>query len=200
MYPRYQPFFVGLSGEVRATPGREVVESSFDISSEIRRGDTILLGDNYFRVDCRISGGKSNQPERAKAPLSVSSLESHDLRGKNKYYLDFTDKTIPLDREFDGAEAFSGRALKHGCTNDIRDLWMRSLETVQPLLSDQNRLQDELIRLKLLTRPGSEIATKSKGGGELKQKRMKKTERNGRFNRQTNTHLLGTELGSVLKR
>lgn len=200
LYPRYQPFFVGLSGEARVVPGKEIVEISSDITGEIRRGDAVLLGDNYFRVDCRISGGRSNQPERAKAPLSVSSIESHDLRGKNKYYLDFTDKTLPLDREFDGTEAFSGRALKHGCTNDIRDLWIHSFETAQPFLTDQTRLQDELIRLKLLTRPGSDIATKSKGSGEPKQKRMKKAERQNRFNRQTNTHLIGTELGGVLKR
>jgi hypothetical protein len=201
LYPRQQPFFVNLSGEIRALPGKEEVETSIDLTSEIRRGDAILVGENYFRVDCRISGGRANQPERARAPLSVSSLTTHDLRGKNVYYLDFTDKCIPLDREFDGMEPFTGKALKHGCTNDIRDLWKKSQEVAFPLLSDQVRLQDELIRLKLLTRPGSEIATKSKiGDGEPKQKRMKTTQKQSRFNRQTNTHLIGTELGAVLKR
>ena len=63
-------------------------------------------------------------------------------------------------------------------------------------------LESELMRLKLLTRPGSAPVTKMPRG-EIKQKRIKKgtSQSKGwsKFSRPSNTHLLGTELGKVLK-
>ena len=117
----------------------------------------------------------------------------------------FDDSTIPLDGEYDEDE-YHGKACKHGCSNDIRELWSRTAEDLNPFKKEFDRfdviLENELIRLKLLTRPGSAPVTRLPKGG-VKQKRLKKsTGQSGgwsKFSRPSNTHLLGTELGKVLK-
>ena len=143
---------------VTAVPGSDYAACSMDITKEIRRGDAVLICESWFRVDCRIEGSRSNQPERAKPPLTVSSVESHDVKGRNIYCKKFDESTIPLDGDFDGIETFTGKALKHGCSNDLRDMWKRTAEQLQPFMSETGKfdaaLENELIRLKLLTRPG----------------------------------------------
>ena len=193
-----------LSGEVTAIPGKDSIDCSVNIMNEIRRGDVILVGDSFFRVDCRIEGsGKSNQPERAKPPLSVSSTEDHDPKGRNTYLKPFSLNVLPLDGDYDGSHTITCKALKHGCTNDIRQIWNATNEELSNLRADPYRfdssLQDELIRLKLLTRPGSDLSkTQFKGDAQVKQKRIK-VQKQRKWTRVSNTHLIGTELGSILK-
>ena len=203
LYPRGIPFFVELSGSVKAVPGDDTITCSENNGEEIRRGDVILIGGSGFRVDCCIEG-RSSQPARAKPPLSVSSLVDHDQRGLNKYLKKFTENIIPLDGDYDGDEAFVGTALKHGCTNDLRALWGKTASEMETLgLSTDRRqfeinLEDKLIKLGLLTRSGSAIATKAKTVIQEKQKRLK-SKKTYTFHRQSNTHLDGTSLGLALK-
>ena len=153
-----------------AEHGEDFVKCSLDNTLEVRRGDALLVGDCWFRVDCRIEGSRSNQPERAKPPLTVSSVESHDRKGRNVYCKKFDGSVIPLDGDFDGnyddgnsdSTSFIGKAFKHGCSNDIRDLWHTTAEKVEPFKSENVKfdtaLENELIRLKLLTRPGISLS------------------------------------------
>ena len=43
LFPRGQPFYTELSGTITAVPGSNLVKTSLDLTSEIRRGDAIRL-------------------------------------------------------------------------------------------------------------------------------------------------------------
>ena len=110
-----------------------------------------------------------------------------------------------MDGDYDGDEPFVGKGLKHGCTNDIREMWHNTAtECTIPLgpytdnLQFERNLEAELIRLGLLTRPGSALTTKAKGQQSNKQKRMK-VKKPHKWTRESNTHLEGTALGQELK-
>ena len=205
LYPRGPLFLTELSGTVQAKQGVDELKTDLDVTNEIRRGDAILVKESWFRIDCHIEGSRSNQPERAKPPLTVSSTASHDPRGRNVYKKVINESTIPLDGEYDG-DQFHGKAYKHGCSNDLRELWNKTKEDLEPFKKELDRfdivMENELIRLKLLTRPGSTSVPKAPRG-ELKHKRIKKSSGQSKgwskFSRPSNTHLLGTELGKVLK-
>jgi len=68
---------------------------------QIRRGEAIWIGGQWFRISSAIKEGSlSDQPSRAQAPLSVTSKQ--DLSQRNAvdgYYRDFTDNKIPLDHK-----------------------------------------------------------------------------------------------------
>lgn len=77
-----------------------VVETDVDSRSQIRRGEAIQVGGQWFRVSSAVREGPlSEQPARAQAPLSVVSLT--DLSKRNElvdgYIRPFTNKLLPLD-------------------------------------------------------------------------------------------------------
>jgi hypothetical protein len=77
-----------------------IVETDVDPRTQIRRGEAVCVGGQWFRVSSAVREGVplSEQPARAQAPLSVVSLT--DLSKKNEsdgYIRPFTSKQIPLD-------------------------------------------------------------------------------------------------------
>jgi hypothetical protein len=76
------------------------VETDVDPRKQIRRGEAIQIGGQWFRVSSAVRAGVplSEQPARAQAPLSVVSLA--DLSKRNEldgYIRPFTVKHIPVD-------------------------------------------------------------------------------------------------------
>lgn len=75
------------------------VETDVDPTNQIRRGEAVQVGGQWFRVSSAVKDGPlSEQPARAQAPLSVVSYE--DLSKRNEvdgYIRPFTAKLIPLD-------------------------------------------------------------------------------------------------------
>jgi hypothetical protein len=71
------------------------IETDMDPTTQIRRGEAIQVGGQWFRVSSAVKEGPlSEQPAKAQAPLSVAFNE--DL--SNPVYLrEFKAKTIPLD-------------------------------------------------------------------------------------------------------
>jgi hypothetical protein len=76
------------------------VETDADPLGQIRRGEAVQVGGQWFRVSSAVRDGVplSEQPARAQAPLSVVSLT--DLSKRNEvdgYVRSFSSKVIPLD-------------------------------------------------------------------------------------------------------
>lgn len=76
-----------------------IVETDIDPRSQIRRGEAVQVGGQWFRVSSAVKEGPLiEQPARAQAPLSVVSLT--DLSKRNEadgYIRPFTTKQLPLD-------------------------------------------------------------------------------------------------------
>ncbi len=62
-----------FTGTVTATPGQQLVKTSTDFRTEIRRGEAIQVGEYWYRVGSAIgSGAAGEQIQRAAAPTSVT--------------------------------------------------------------------------------------------------------------------------------
>jgi TFA2 Winged helix domain 2 len=84
----------GLSSNGRV-PVVYSVETDMDPLTQIRRGEAIQVGGQWFRVSSAIKDGPlSEQPAKAQAPLSVAFNE--DLSNP-VYFREFKTKSIPLD-------------------------------------------------------------------------------------------------------
>ena len=221
LYPRGKPFLTPLSGTVKATPGMDTVSTSTDIREEIRRGDAIMINNQWLRVDCAIqTNGK--QPERGRPPQSVTSWEERSIRDTQwgSHMKQFTERQLPLDGDFihsgDGAidlsivknedgttnsGIYDGTAYKYGVTNDISRIWR---DTARPLKlqglnhKDGNaRLEEELMKHGLVSQAGASEQSKAQVIVKDKQKRAKPRPRRSNA-KLTNKHLAGTEVGAIL--
>lgn len=86
LYPRIRPFFTRLSGQVTAIPNLSSIQTTDDLRNEIRRGEAICVGNEWFRVSSNVREAL----ERAKAPLSVTS--SKELSDRNVYLQAFNEQ------------------------------------------------------------------------------------------------------------
>lgn len=220
MFPRGRPFISKLSGDVTITLNSDVAVTSTDLRHEIRRGDAIEVGGVWYRV----SGLLVNN--RNRAPPSVSS--THDINTTHEFALKYTETSLPLSnpvaelppassivKSENGSSTSTSSATntatvasyKHGCSNDIRDRWVKSVDDIRikEIVKDDRRLEDELLKLGLIKKDGvfSGLASGNQkrrldDDNANKQKRPRKVNSN-KFNRITNVHLIGSTIGKILK-
>jgi hypothetical protein len=90
---------VPVKKESMILPPCYLVEADVDPRSQIRRGEAVQVGGQWFRVSSAVKEGPlSDQPARAQAPLSVVSLA--DLSKRNEvdgYIRPLSSKIVPLD-------------------------------------------------------------------------------------------------------
>lgn len=197
LFPRGPKFLTPLSGTVTAYPMSHLIRTSEDLRNEIRRGDAIYVGENWYRVASAISSTKSNQPERAKAPLSVTSTT--ELSERNVYIDEFSSEILPLDGDYDGTEVFTGVAFKYGCTNDIRAQWHETAALLRPFKSEKD-LQEEMLKLNLISQASLANNAQKKTVKTTDTKKSKPRKRIKRkFARITNMHLEGSDLSYQLE-
>jgi TFA2 Winged helix domain 2 len=77
------------------------VDTDIDPTKQIRRGEAVCVGGQWFRVSSAVRPGASleDQPSRAQAPLTVTSMT--DLSKKNLvdgYVRPFNEKNISIDK------------------------------------------------------------------------------------------------------
>ncbi|ETV93626.1 hypothetical protein H310_12409 [Aphanomyces invadans] len=219
-YPRGAQFLVELSGTGLVEHGCYMVATKEDITNEVRRGDAVKVGDHWFRVSAAPkTGGGSSQPQMFMAGMaskSVSSVRDLNLSAtkKTRYHLNFDAGHLPLDTAYPDprgnvsmlqrwdAAPKPGRGLtvpllKHGCTNDVRQLWR---DTLRDWPADRLSLERKLLQCGLMTRDMHEAnlhrskMRKVHGKGNKKVMRQRKQ----RDIKITNTHLVGTALGEAL--
>ncbi|KAG9400780.1 hypothetical protein AC1031_010218 [Aphanomyces cochlioides] len=219
-FPRGELFLSELSGVAVVELGSYIAATKEDITTEIRRGDAVKVGDHWFRVSAAPKAGGSSQPPifmagmtTSKSVSSVRDLNVDDTKKKPRYMLNFDSGHLPLDTAYPDARGNimmhqkwdtapkMGRGppvkmLKHGCTNDVRQLWR---DTLTGWPSDRVALERAMLHCGLMTRDMHEASmNRSKmrkvGKGNKKVPRQRKQ----RDIKITNTHLVGTALGEAL--
>jgi len=204
LYPRGKAFLTGLSGQITAIPARQSVTTTITAKDEIRRGEAIRIGHEWYRVSCAVgSGNTSEQTQRSTAPPSVTL--DKDLSEKNNYYLRFTENEIPLDGDFVEKEVYTGIAYKHGCTNDVKEYWKHTLEEYKGFIGHDYALKEELYKHQLISnymltqhdqnmkKKVYKSTDKKRGLRKPKPSSMKTTGYG------VNAHLHGTDIGRILQ-
>jgi hypothetical protein len=90
-------------------PDVHCLETDIDPQTQIRRGEAVQIGGQWFRLSSAVKEGPlKDQPARASAPLSVVSLTDLSKRNEQDGYIrPFNDKILPCDA------ALSSVALEH---------------------------------------------------------------------------------------
>lgn len=83
---------------------------------------------------------------------------------------------------------------KHGCTNDIRELWQN---TMRNFPADRNEFYKKLVQAGLTTQSKVD-ASRRQSKRRLKEDKKKTRTRKQRDIKISNQHLIGTELGEIL--
>ena len=254
LYPRGTPFLVQLSGDVTATAGQEVLRCTTDLTAEVRRGDAVRIGSHnwdWYRVSCHGASG----PEllRQKAPCSVTSDRDIDTQGRNTYRYAFNTTSMPLDGDYDPANALeminratndgsmdpalhgtasvssmsqgssssSGnnhldvtsittKAYRHGVTNDIRELWTLSADSLQSFKNADDaaalHLREVLARHNLISKLDVRNSMSHTGQSGRTNKNKKVTTEEKKRKRKVvakvsgfNSHLKGSVLEAALR-
>lgn len=112
LFPRGEAFLVELDGivclklkdekKINDDPKKKIclVATDVDPRKQVRRGEAICVGGEWFRVSSAVKEGVplSEQPVRAQAPLSVVSLLELSKRNEQDGYIrPLSNQTIPLD-------------------------------------------------------------------------------------------------------
>jgi hypothetical protein len=101
--PKSNPQQAGVKPLINSVQKRiYVVDVDIDPRTQIRRGEAIQIGGQWFRVSSAIKEGTlQDQPTRAQAPLSVvmlSDLIQHKRNESEGYIRPFSEKKLPVDR------------------------------------------------------------------------------------------------------
>jgi hypothetical protein len=222
MFPRGPCFLAQLSCPVHVDPGASrVYTNGRDVTAELRRGDALVLDGGTYRVAYETKGTKNPDV------LSVSSTK--DLSARARWATDFDDPAggVPLNEGFDpekggekatvcreaAAAAASGSgpkggagikmaAHKHGCSNDIRQMWKA---TVAGWPADERQLNKEMLRNGLMTQEqymaiANPVNKRHLKGNASLNKVKKRRYRKKKVKISTNSHLHGTEVGREIER
>ncbi|TDH65001.1 uncharacterized protein CCR75_009307 [Bremia lactucae] len=224
-YSRGTPFLVDLSGVATVEAGSYLAHTSQDVTDEIRRGDAFRLGDNWFRVSAAVkinfalvvalmqsSSTTRPAPFAGMTTKSVSSTRDPNVSKKMKFMFKFDKDHLPLDVPFPDAKrrniASSDRwdllpkrgpkfpMVKHGCSNDIRQLWR---DTLRMWPSDRAEFEKKLIQAGLTTQAKVD-ANRRQMKRRMKDDKKKNRPRKQRDIKITNHHLIGTKLGEILSK
>lgn len=211
-YSRGPAFLVDLSGVATVEAGSYLAHSSEDITDEIRRGDAFRVGDDWFRVSAAVKSSSATRPApfAGLATKSVSSTRDLNVSKKIKFMFKFDKDHLPLDVPFPDAKrrniASNDRwdllpkrgpkfqMVKHGCSNDIRQLWR---DTMRTWPSDRADFEKKLVQAGLTTQAKVD-ANRRQMKRRLKEDKKKNRPRKQRDIKITNHHLIGTKLGEIL--
>lgn len=156
------------------------------VTSGARGGGGVVLPGGRKRPTAmvkRVDGGSSN-PDDKSASASGADAAKRSIEAKQAA----SDHSL-----------FYTHAVRHGCTKDVREMWLQTRELIPTSEVD---LHKALIENKLIE-PGEKmtrqrIKQKSNVDNDGKPKKRRYYERKNM--RRTNTHLDGTEIGAMLAR
>ena len=211
LFPRREKYLVQLQATVSADQNEaeiSVVGTSVSCVDDVRRGDAVLIGEEWCRVGSRVHR-KGSQPRRAQRPPSVTSTS--EMHSQNVYCDVFDEDQMPIHPPLD--EPVSAEPLyRHGVSNDVRALWLKTGKDVPPDHADLRLKLEELATGKQTkatasnTKRPRETRWQGAAAAKLKAEKQKASTKrrrllqNPRLLRLTNTHLKGTEIGDALMR
>jgi hypothetical protein len=206
LFPRGTPYYSQLSGTITASRGQQNIMTTENLTSEVRRGEAIKVGPYWYRLSCAVgSGSEREQTQRSTAPLSVTL--DKEMSESNVYCSPFNANTLPLDGDFDNGQnngsAFKGVALKHGCTNDIKDIWRKTYEKTKSFVTDDTLLRQELVKHGLMRQLNASLDRKKKPEKKEKEKKKRQIRKPRDSQRDNNNlginaHLRGTAVEKIL--
>ena len=117
------------------------------------------------------------------------------MHSANDYADPYDAESVPIAPVIAGAPPVATLSLaKHGCTNDVRALW---LESAAETPTDRALLERKLTEAQLQgARTGGQHRKRARHQSDDKKKRRRAATK---FERLTNTHLRGTPIGEVLQ-
>ncbi|OQS07876.1 hypothetical protein THRCLA_00131 [Thraustotheca clavata] len=221
-YSRRFSFLTEVCAKATVEYGSYMTTVDCNTTEELRRGDCIRVGDHWFRVsnaDKKAGIGNPPQPfttiNATTQSKSVSSIADLNIESKSKlkYILPFDTHHVPLDMPFPdhrqvhihhtkwdvapklGKGSGVVPIVKHGCTNDIRELWKKSKDSSWPM--DPAQLEVKLVQSGLSTQANVD-AHRARRKMFVKNKVKTPRVRKQREIKITNTHLRDTALGKIL--
>jgi hypothetical protein len=207
LFARGPRFCVKLSGHVSAEPGDWAVQTSCDVTNEVRRGDLVEIEGEIFRVS---TTAKGDDAKKTRCPDTVSSTRGFTQSLKESDFVHaFTRDQLPLDRPWSGGAGGAGGAglvrgvvYKDGCTNDIRALWKAEGESMAVVTMSYEGVVKELEDANQSTGRSRRVAAnkRPRGGGKKGAKGAGKRQRRQRVRtHDTNKHLKGTKYEAGMK-
>jgi hypothetical protein len=198
LFPRGDIFLAELSlkdivlvepGDIEVITEGKVMTGA-DLTMEVRRGDALQIGTKEsvsglsnpartLRVSTLSSKTQDKDQNILPASSEYSASSNKDLPGHSraKYVQDeFSNDTIPLHKvQGLNYPGLKGTLYKHGCTNDIRELWKK---TIIDWPEDRVALQRAMLKAKLVTtaeikahtRPINKRSKKAGNSGKRKRK------------------------------
>ena len=205
LYRRNDAYYVPLPGTAEVPPHGRSLITTHDLTSEVRRGDLILIQSAGTLDPYRVLGVERERAKKKYLPKCVDSLRRLPSRYSasswptakkdltkiaiecEKTLLPFDARYVPIDPPFRGEEGLKNAKLfKLGATNDFRDLW-RSVckEESFEYPTHADKLDSFLQKHKLVQGDLSSSSTRVSGS------RQKRSKRRRRFmgNRTTNAHM-----------
>jgi len=212
IFPRGESFLVPLSGTFNVPENKSVLESSQDVTMEVRRGDAFVIGedavdgfldDDVAKIQSRCvrvsnepfssSGGSSisdvfESIRRTGTPYSRSSSKEAPVPKEGDYFEVFGDSKVPFAPRLDKLHAMNGiKVFKHGCTNDVKKIWKNVTKRYRFRAEDKASLDRLLLDNNLST---TEDLEKAAQATRVNRAPLKKRRRVGNRRRNlTNAHL-----------
>jgi hypothetical protein len=187
-------------GELRNVTGGpcSVLLSSF--ASE--KNPLLLAGAFAKSVTSGARGGGAVMPGGRKRPTAMAKRNDGASSSNDKSSANSTDtvkRSMEAKQAASDPSLFYSHAIRHGCTKDVREMWLQTRELIPTSEVD---LHKALLENKLIE-PGEKMARprmkrKANVDNDGKPKKRRYYERKNM--RMTNTHLDGTEIGAMLAR
>ncbi|CAM9708568.1 unnamed protein product [Pylaiella littoralis] len=230
LYPRGDVFLTELPGKVRIKPGSECALTVEDMNQHIRRGEAVRISGQWFRVSSETVG---SQTLRTAAPLSVTMTADLLVRKTDVYAEELGAPEaegedgsatigrvpqssprggkgeprypLPINRAFEGEEEFEGRAVRHGCSKSLRELWKETRAIVPEDPADLHQL---MFKKNLTSSKDTSAFKKPKrkvddGTAKRERRRLqrqaKRQKKARTYKTITNTHLENTLVGRLLE-
>ncbi|KAF1774844.1 Winged helix-turn-helix DNA-binding domain [Phytophthora cactorum] len=188
----------------------EITGSESPLLSRFALSYHVLVRILYTQSNCALLEHNSPCTLCWDGDKECSSTRDPNVSKKIKYMFKFDKDHLPLDVPFPDAKrrnvASSDRwdllpkrgpkfqMVKHGCTNDIRQLWRDTLRTWP---SDRAEFEKKLVQAGLTTQAKVD-ANRRQMKRRLKEDKKKNRPRKQRDIKITNHHLIGTKLGEIL--
>lgn len=146
LFARKEEQQVPCSGTIEARPGDEVVSTSADLTTELQRGDVVILDGQFYRVSRVVKKGRKFELGPAPENLAetggqyTAAADEHprwrSAAGEPKWAAEFSSTQLPLDRPYEGVRGSDIPIARLGAHTDLRLLWRNTAENVGEVFDD----------------------------------------------------------------
>lgn len=174
LYPRGPLFLVPLSGTFSVEPGKRRLQSSVDVTAEVRRAEALVVGVDALEAvaDAGASAASADAVGKRCLRVSAETTDFSDEGGqdheriveslrhsatpfsrstalppppmKEEFTRVISDSKLPVAPEYLGPPLRNAQVFRHGCTNDVKDVWRKVVRST-PFHADQAKTLDRML-------------------------------------------------------